>query len=70
ESIGFMGGPCLRLRGVWQNPGEVIGGPFVSYSFSYQGRFFMLDGTLFNPGERKLDNLFQLEAVIRTFTPR
>lgn len=70
ETIGFLNRPCLRLRGVWQNPREVIGGPFVSYSFVHQGRFFMIDGTLFNPGEDKLNNLFQLEAIIRTFTPR
>ncbi|MEO0074284.1 MAG: DUF4837 family protein, partial [candidate division WOR-3 bacterium] len=70
ETISFLSSYCLRSRGVWRNQRMVIGGPFVNYCFVHQGRFFMLDGMLFSPGEEKLDNLFQLEAVIRTFTPR
>ncbi|MEO0004629.1 MAG: DUF4837 family protein [candidate division WOR-3 bacterium] len=70
ERIEFLGVPCLRARGVWQNPKRVIGGPFVLYAFNYQGRFFLIDGVVFNPGEKKLSNLFQVEAIIRTFLPR
>lgn len=70
ESIEFLGVPCLRLRGVWQNQKQVIGGPFVLYAFNYQERFFILDGMVFNPGEKKLSSLFQVEAIIRTFLPR
>ncbi|MGQ9708480.1 MAG: DUF4837 family protein [bacterium] len=70
ETLEFLGVPCLRLRGVWQNQNRVIGGPFVLYCFEYQGRFFILDGVVFNPGEKKLSSLFQVEAIIRTFVPR
>lgn len=69
DTIQFLGVPSLRLRGVWQNRKAIIGGPFVSYAFNYQGRFFMVDGVVFNPGEKKLSNLFQVEAIIRTFLP-
>lgn len=69
DSLEFLGRPALRLRGIWQNRRNLIGGPFVSYVFRYQGRLFYVDGTLYNPGEKKLDNLFQLEAIIRTFVP-
>ncbi len=69
ETIQFLGVPALRVRGVWQNRVRVIGGPFVLYAFNYQERFFLLDGTVFNPGEKKLSNLFQLEAILRTFVP-
>jgi hypothetical protein len=69
DTIQFLGVPCLRLRGVWQNKKQVLGGPFVLYAFVYQTRFFILDGTVFNPGEKKLSNLFQVEAIIRTFVP-
>ncbi len=69
DTIDFMGGSALRIRGVWQNRREVLGGPFVSYAFIYQGRFFLLDGVVFNPGKKKLSNLFQVEAIIRTFVP-
>ncbi|MEN9979462.1 MAG: DUF4837 family protein [candidate division WOR-3 bacterium] len=70
ESIEFLGVPCLRIRGVWQNQKQVIGGPFVLYAFNYQERFFLLDGMVFNPGEKKVSSLFQVEAIIRTFLPR
>jgi hypothetical protein len=69
DTIEFLGVPGLRLRGVWQNQRQVIGGPFVLYAFNYQERFFILDGMVFNPGQKKLSSLFQVEAIIRTFVP-
>jgi len=69
DSVEFLGVPALRVRGVWQNQKQVIGGPFIFYAFNYQERFFILDGVVFNPGEKKLSNLFQVEAIIRTFLP-
>ncbi len=70
DTIEFLAGPAVRLRGVWKNDRATIGGPFVNYSFNHQGRFYMLDGLVFNPGKKKLDQLFQVEAVIRSFTPK
>jgi hypothetical protein len=70
ETIAFLAGPCVRLSGIWKNNREVIGGPFVNYSFNFRGRFYMVDGLVFNPGKKKLDALTQTEAVIRTLTPR
>jgi len=69
DTVQFLGVAALRIRGVWQNRTAVIGGPFVCYAFNYQGRFFMVDGLVFNPGEKKLSSLFQVEAIIRTFLP-
>jgi Domain of unknown function (DUF4837) len=70
DTIEFLSRPCVRLSGVWMNEREGIGGPFVNYSFNYQDRFYMLDGYVYNPGKKKLSDLIQVEAVIRTFTPR
>ena len=70
ETIAFLAGPCVRLSGVWKNDRDVIGGPFVNYSFNFRGRFYMADGLVFNPGKQKLDALAQTEAVVRTLTPR
>lgn len=69
DTIQFLGVPTLRVRGVWQNRRAILGGPLVFYAFNYQGRFFMVDGVVFNPGEKKLSSLFQVEAIIRTFLP-
>lgn len=69
ETTDFLGVPALRIRGVWQNRKAVLGGPFILYAFNYHGRMFFVDGVVFNPGEKKLSNLFQVEAIIRTFIP-
>ncbi len=70
DTVDFLGGACLRLAGIWQNDEEVMGGPFVSYCLNHQGRFFMVDGLVYNPGKKKLDALLQAEVVVRSFTPR
>jgi hypothetical protein len=70
DTIGFLSVPCLRQSGVWRNSRETIGGPFVNYSFNFRGRFFMLDGLVYDPGKKKLDPLTQAEVVLRTFTPQ
>ncbi len=70
DSIQFLGQPAVRIQGVWQNEESAIGGPFVTYAFNYMGRFFMVDGLVFNPGRKKLDQLFQVEAMVSTFTPQ
>lgn len=70
DTIEFLSGPALRLLGLWQNDARTVGGPFVSYCFNYQGRFFMVDGLVFNPGKKKLDQLLRVEAMVATFTPQ
>jgi hypothetical protein len=70
ETIAFLAGPCVRLSGLWRNNRDVIGGPFVNYSFNFRGRFYMADGLVYNPGKPKLDALTQTEAVLRTLTPQ
>jgi hypothetical protein len=70
ESVPFLARPALRVTGVWQNDRLVLGGPFVSYAFNYQDRFYLVDGMVFNPGRSKLNALAEVEAVVRTFTPR
>ncbi|MBS4016189.1 MAG: DUF4837 family protein [Candidatus Latescibacteria bacterium] len=67
ETTSFNNMPALKIVGAWQNNQLVAGGPFVSYCFNKNGRFYFLDGMVFNPGKRKLDNLKQLDAVLNTF---
>ena len=70
DTAEFLSAPAVRLQGIWQNEKETTGGPFVSYSFNHEGRFFMVDGYVYNPGKKKLGALLEVEAVIRTFTPQ
>lgn len=67
EETDFLGSPGLRILGVWENKKRVIGGPFISYCFNYNNRFFFIDGVLFLPGEKKLNSLFQLKIILKTF---
>jgi hypothetical protein len=67
DTVRFWEVRALKIRGVWQNPKLVAGGPFVSYCFNYQNRFYYLDGMVFNPGKHKLDNLNQIDVILQTF---
>jgi hypothetical protein len=58
---------AIKITGVWQNAKMVIGGPFISYCFNYNNRFYYIDGMLYYPGKKKLDNLNQLNAILHTF---
>ncbi len=67
ETTYFLNQLSLKIMGVWQNDKDIIGGPFISYAFNYKDKFYLIDGTLFYPGEKKLNNLLQLEVILKTF---
>ena len=58
----------MRLKGVWQNDSLVAGGPFLSYYLKDNDTLYIIDGILFNPGERKSDYLTQIEVIMNSFT--
>ncbi len=70
DTVALLSTPALKLRGIWQNEEETIGGPFVCYAFNHEGRFFLLDGYVYNPGKKKLGQLLHVDAIIHTFTPQ
>ncbi len=67
DTVRFLNVMGLNIKGVWKNTKLVAGGPFVSYCFNYQNRFYYIDGIVFNPGKRKLDNQNQLDVILQTF---
>lgn len=67
ETTSFNNMTALKLTGAWQNNDLVAGGPFVTYCFNKNNRFYFIDGSVFYPGKRKLDNLKQLDAILQTF---
>ena len=70
DTVRFLDVLALKMTGVWQNNRLVAGGPFVSYCFNYQNRFYFIDGMAFNPGKYKLDNQNQLNVILQTFSMR
>ncbi len=70
QKIQFCGVEAIKLQGIWQNDKEIIGGPFVAYALNHEGRFYLIDGTLYNPGKKKLPNFLQLAVILSTFQPK
>jgi hypothetical protein len=66
EPIEFLGIKGIRLRGVWQNDSLVAGGPFLSYFLSGKDTLYVIDGVVFNPGERKTDYLTKIEVIMNS----
>ncbi|MBE0432150.1 DUF4837 family protein [candidate division WOR-3 bacterium] len=68
EPIEFAGLKGIRLKGVWQNDSLVAGGPFLSYFLSDTSTdtLYVIDGMVFNPGERKSDQLTKIEVIMNS----
>ena len=67
EKIEFKDMKGIKLNGVWQNDSLVAGGPFVSYFLVKKDTLYIIDGMLFNPGERKSDYFTKLKVMLNSF---
>ena len=68
EPIEFAGLRGIRVKGVWQNDSLIAGGPFLAYFLSDGETLHILDGIVFNPGERKTDHLTKIEVIMNSFS--
>jgi hypothetical protein len=66
EPIEFADLRGIRLKGVWQNDSLIAGGPFLSYLLSDGDTLYVIDGIVFNPGERKTDYLTKIEVIMNS----
>jgi hypothetical protein len=66
EPIEFAGLRGVRVKGVWQNDSLIAGGPFLSYFLSDGETLYIIDGIVFNPGERKTDHLTKIEVIMNS----
>ncbi|MGD8978583.1 MAG: DUF4837 family protein [candidate division WOR-3 bacterium] len=66
EPIEFAGLRGVRVKGVWQNDSLIAGGPFLSYFLSDGDTLYIIDGIVFNPGERKTDHLTKIEVIMNS----
>jgi len=73
KSCFFPNSPySVEARGLWGlfgHPGDLMGGPFVSYTLldTVYNRVVTLDGFLYAPSDPKRDLLRQLEAILKSF---
>ncbi len=65
--VEFQGIKVGKLDGIWKNDEKITGGPFRSYFFWKEGRFYVIDFQIFAPGEKKWKWLQQLEVICGTF---
>ena len=66
EPIEFANLSGIRVKGVWQNDSLIAGGPFLSYFLSDGEMLYIIDGIVFNPGERKTDHLTKIEVIMNS----
>jgi hypothetical protein len=71
ETVEFAGSSAVRLSGWWANTELVGGGPFRTYCFfePSQQRVYLIDVSLFAPGQDKVPLMRNLDAVAHTFAP-
>jgi hypothetical protein len=66
----FQERPSVRIQGLWQNEKYTIGGAFRSILFLVpdEERLFLIDYAVYAPSFPKKYYLWELEAVVETFT--
>ncbi len=70
EKENFLGREALKVKGFWEIPSKVLGGPFISYVFydPPTQRIYIIDISVFNPGDIKEPYLRQLSIIAHTFS--
>lgn len=58
----------FEIRGLWEFEHDFMKGPYINYAFldTKNKQFIFLDGFVFNPNKTKRENIFELEAIIKS----
>lgn len=59
---------AYETKGTWEVKGAFMGGPFVNYAVRDEknNRYVILEGSTFRPSATKRDNMFELEAILKS----
>lgn len=59
---------AFETRGTWEVKNAFMAGPFLNYAVrdSVNNRYVILEGFAFSPASAKRDNMFELEAILRS----
>ncbi len=59
---------AYETKGTWEVKGKFMAGPFVNYAIEDKknNRLLVLEGFVFAPSVNKRDNMFELEAIMKT----
>ncbi len=61
---------AFETRATWDVKGDFMAGPFVNYAIKdkEKNRLLVLEGFMYEPNAFKRNNMFELEAIIRSVT--
>jgi hypothetical protein len=59
---------AYETKGTWEMKSAFMAGPFVNYAIrdSVNNRYIILEGFTFAPATAKRDNMFELEAILKS----
>lgn len=59
---------AYETRGTWEVENAFMAGPFVNYAIKDEAnnRFLILEGFVFSPSRGKRDNIFELDAILKS----
>lgn len=59
---------AYETKGTWEVKGAFMGGPFINYAVRDEknDRYVILEGSTFRPSAAKRDNMFELEAILKS----
>lgn len=65
----IAGQPTIQIQGVWSHPsGEwPSAGPFVARMVECSDRVFLIDASLYAPGDEKFGYMYRLDMILDTF---
>ncbi|MBU2995916.1 DUF4837 family protein [Cellulophaga baltica] len=66
--VEVSGKKAVEVRGLWEMSDYPMGGPYLTYIINDKGnhRKLIIEGFTFAPATQKRDNMFELEAIIKT----
>jgi hypothetical protein len=58
----------FETRGLWEFENDFMKGPYINYAFlnKAKNQYVFIDGFVFNPNKTKRENIFELEAIIKS----
>lgn len=64
----LAGNFALEARGLWRTEGDLMGGPFLSYTVydEKNQQVIYLDAFMSAPNRKKRNSMFEMEAILRS----
>ncbi|MBA6151948.1 DUF4837 family protein [Gelidibacter maritimus] len=62
------GKPAFESRGIWDVKNAFMAGPFINYAIEDKAnnRYVVIEGYVFSPSVEKRNNIFELEAILKS----